>query len=452
MRSDSFDLVIIGGGIAGLSTACLHKRRFPDSRVLLVERARIGAGLTGRAGGHRMPGFEADHSAIAHLIGEKRALRLYAETRAASDLTDTLIREEGIACDAAHGYWVLDEDESGFERLCEFMAPRRALGLPEPQLFRGAALKRRIGLHGFDAGLYFPDIASFEPSKFLAGLARAFLRHGGEIAQGREYVAHERCGAGLRVIFADGSCVETKRLVLAGGDALARRIPWLRRRTMTVYTARIGLQLNEDAFRRLSPTGAPLAGCDSNLRAGDNPLQGDFLWFSLRADRSLAMGFGACLAGLTPKATQREVAQMTQQVRRACLARLGLRDDRALSIRESVGGLNTASNLLPIVGSVDGDDNVQALAAQSGMGLNQSILMAKAMVDHFAGDSEIYDMLRAFQRTQAIIPPTALLRKAAAEMGALEKSASLAPVRAACGAAHRIAQLYSRASYAIARR
>ena len=43
------DVIVIGGGVAGLSTAMQLARR--DARVILVERQRLGSGSTGRAAG-----------------------------------------------------------------------------------------------------------------------------------------------------------------------------------------------------------------------------------------------------------------------------------------------------------------------------------------------------------------------------------------------------------------
>ena len=45
------DVVIIGGGFTGISTAYHLIRRFPNKRVVLLEARRIGNGASGRSGG-----------------------------------------------------------------------------------------------------------------------------------------------------------------------------------------------------------------------------------------------------------------------------------------------------------------------------------------------------------------------------------------------------------------
>jgi len=82
-----------------------------------------------------MPGFEADHSQVVKLLGERTALDLYRETVRVSELTDEIIAEENIACDSRRGYWIIDNNADKFAKLEDFLAPRRALQLPEPQLY-----------------------------------------------------------------------------------------------------------------------------------------------------------------------------------------------------------------------------------------------------------------------------------------------------------------------------
>jgi hypothetical protein len=42
-----------------------------------------------------------------------------------------------------------------------------------------------------------------------------------------------------------------------------------------------------------------------------------------------------------------------------------------------------------------------AIAAQSGVGLNQSVLLANALVDRFAGNARIFDYFPAFRMTKS---------------------------------------------------
>jgi NADPH-dependent 2,4-dienoyl-CoA reductase/sulfur reductase-like enzyme len=51
------DIVIIGGGYAGLASAWRLKERYPQKRIVVVEGATCGYGASGRNGGHVMAGM-----------------------------------------------------------------------------------------------------------------------------------------------------------------------------------------------------------------------------------------------------------------------------------------------------------------------------------------------------------------------------------------------------------
>ena len=451
MIATQHHLIVVGAGIAGLATAYFYKCQYPDHSVLVLERkgnGGIGSGLSGRSGGHRMYGFEADYSELERILGSKKALELYLETVKTSQLTDKIIQSERIICGARHGYWIVDGEVNEFAKLDEFMRPRQALHLPEPHFYRGQRFKENVGFSGYNAGLWFPDIASFDTPKFLYGLADALKRRGVTIAEGYEYDSHEPLKRGSKkyaLTLANGEQLQTDRIVLAGGDSLSRQIPFLHNRTVTVYTGRVGVRLYAEDAAKLSPNLNALAGCDSDLKSNQNPLEGDFLWFSLRSDGYLAMGFGGCFGSANHDTTEKNIDAMVDDVRKELYKRLPFLQGSHYRIKPTVGGLNTSSNLLPIVGSLSHEEGVHFIAAQSGVGLNQSMLIAKSLVDSLAGERRIYEMLLEFHNTQVMIPTHPRLRSAAVKVGMLEKTSRHAGVRALCGAAHSVAQAYTKA-------
>jgi len=456
MISTRQNLVVVGAGIAGLATAYFYKRRFPEHDVLVLERNGSGRGnmlrsvergLTGRSGGHRMPGFEADHSQVVELLGERAALDVYRETVRASELTDEIIAEEKIACGSRRGYWIIDSNIDKFATLEDFLAPRRALQLPEPQLYTGDPLKRQVDFNGYDAGLYFPDIASFDSPKFIRGLADALIRRRGQIVSGIEYNGHDRIGAAgqgrrYRIAVHGGHSFYADNLVLAGGDCLTRKIPSLHRRTFTVYTGRIGVRLRREDFKRISPSMAPLSGCDSNLKNNQNPLDGDFLWFSLQQDGFLTMGFGGSVGGLTSAGTRRKIGRLVAGVLGELYACAPFLKSAGCRIKATVGGLNTSTNLLPIVANLDDQAGVFVIAAQSGVGLNQSVLLANALVERFGGNARIFDLLSRFQDDQIMIPTNPVVRQMSLQLGT--KAASLSALRSVRIGARRLTSARNR--------
>lgn len=173
------DVCIVGGGLAGLTTAYLLAQE--GRAVVVLEAGGIGGGETARTTAHLSNAIDSRYSEIERLHGADGA-RLTAESHtAAIAMIETIVAEERIAC--------------GFERLNGYLfAPA---GQPEDALDEEWQAARRAGLLGverlkrapgleFETGpcLRFPTQAQFHPLQYLAGLAHAIEQSGGRIYTG----------------------------------------------------------------------------------------------------------------------------------------------------------------------------------------------------------------------------------------------------------------------------
>ena len=129
------------------------------------------------------------------------------------------------------------------------------------------------------------------------------------------------------------------------------------------------------------------------------------------------MGFGASVGGLTPAGTRREIGRLVRGVLRELHACAPFVKSAGCRIKATVGGLNTSTNLLPIVANLDEQDGVFVISAQSGVGLNQSVLLANALVGRFAGNARIFDLLSRFQDDQIMFPTNPVVRQASLQLG-----------------------------------
>lgn len=76
MESETFDHVIVGGGLVGLATALAHSRAMPDDRILLIEKERaVACHQSGRNSG-------VLHAGVYYAVGSAKA-RLCRAGRAA---------------------------------------------------------------------------------------------------------------------------------------------------------------------------------------------------------------------------------------------------------------------------------------------------------------------------------------------------------------------------------
>jgi len=98
LQSDAeCDVVIIGAGIAGISTA--YELAVEGSRVIVIDRGRIAGGITARTTAHLAPLCDDLTSAMIGLRGEDISRRFYQSQAAAIDRIEEIQNRESIDCD-----------------------------------------------------------------------------------------------------------------------------------------------------------------------------------------------------------------------------------------------------------------------------------------------------------------------------------------------------------------
>src|SRR5262249_50738240 len=88
------DACVVGGGFAGLSSA-LHLA-ISGHDVVLLEKAWIGWGASGRNAGMVLPGFAADIAEIRQMLGSEHARRLWLLSVEGVNLVADLLKQYEI--------------------------------------------------------------------------------------------------------------------------------------------------------------------------------------------------------------------------------------------------------------------------------------------------------------------------------------------------------------------
>src|SRR3954452_3512817 len=94
---DEADVVVIGGGYAGITAAAELARR--GLAVTLLEAETLGWGASTRNGGIVHPGYKWGPRQLIRRHGETTGTALYDDTLAAFETVKRLISEEGIDCE-----------------------------------------------------------------------------------------------------------------------------------------------------------------------------------------------------------------------------------------------------------------------------------------------------------------------------------------------------------------
>jgi len=209
---ESFDAVVVGGGIVGLASAWRASQR--GLHVCVLERSEPGQGASGTAAGILAPDTDTEPGretfvALAHRSGE-----LYP------DFVTELEAETGhdVGYERSGTLLVaLDRDEVASVR--RELDLHRRLGLTSEWLGAGECRRLEPGLSPACAGgLHVPHEAHVDPRRLVAALVAAVRDAGSEVRGGTEVVGG-LVGAGrLRgVATATGDEIHCDRVVLAGG-------------------------------------------------------------------------------------------------------------------------------------------------------------------------------------------------------------------------------------------
>lgn len=202
-------VVVVGAGIAGLSTAYqLAKRGY---QVAVLDDGPIGGGDTGRTTAQVTAILDKGYAETEQLRGAEGASLAAESHMAASDTIERTAAAEGIDCDFARmdGYLFLAPGDRLDTLQEEEQAARRA-GLQVELVAGGVA----PGGASLGPALRFARQAHFHPLKYLAGLARAIERLGGAIYCG-SHVSRVVGGDTCMVETSDGQTVAADKVVLA---------------------------------------------------------------------------------------------------------------------------------------------------------------------------------------------------------------------------------------------
>ena len=203
------DVCVVGAGIAGLSVAYMLTQI--GKTVVVIDDGEIGNGMTGVTTAHLTCMLDRRYVEIERIHGAHYARIAARSHEAAINRIETIVANEGIDCgfERVPGFlFRAPGDESGV--LDDELAALRRAGLNE------AALIERAPLPDFDTGpcIVIPSQAQFHPLRYLAALARAVRREGGEIYTGTKASTIDggdapRVQAGRHAIISDAVVVAT---------------------------------------------------------------------------------------------------------------------------------------------------------------------------------------------------------------------------------------------------
>jgi glycine/D-amino acid oxidase-like deaminating enzyme len=372
------DVIVVGGGIAGLMTAYEILDRNPALRVLIAERANIGAGATGLSGGHIVHGFQGDPEVNSDSLNDltTQGLRRLVE----------VIEREKIECGLSMGYLYLANGLDGSAALGRLQESKKRQGLTGLVYLNRQALSERLRICLFDCALFSRHIGHLNPRKLITELGTLLKKKGADLQEGLVFKNAIETPNGVIVQLGSRS-MSASYTILAGGVEQANLNPRLKSRIATIYTCAVSVgPMDESAYLDVLPTGEPIAFCDLNI-------SGNVLWGSIDDNRYLQIGLGE---GVTPLKTE-EIRKTFDSL----FPYLASFDKRYRS-----GALAVTSNGLPIVGRwLMKSQRIIVCNGWAGKGLVPSVAAAVAIAKYIAESDDRQLTLFESMRGQRYIPP-----------------------------------------------
>lgn len=164
----TYDAVIVGAGISGLSTAYWLQKEDPSLKIAVIEKHRVAFGASGRNAGFITCGSVEHFNRMINKHGLDEAVEIwkFAETNLRL-LREEIIQEDSLSIDfAKRGAYSLAAQQSEFEELKKVAKIMEGLKIPT-EVYSSAEVERNVGAINFVGGIRYLDDAETDPVKLL---------------------------------------------------------------------------------------------------------------------------------------------------------------------------------------------------------------------------------------------------------------------------------------------
>lgn len=227
------DVLVIGGGIAGVTTALHLAERGVD--VALVEAEQPGDGATGQSGGLIAPDY-IRHSpeTIRSLLGDEAGERLTHMIGISAGFVFDLVARHAIDCDPRQdGFYTPAHTEALAQSQRSYAGQWRARG-HDVEFIEAEECERLFGNPRYCGALRFRTGGSLNPLAYVRGLARAALDSGARLFANSPVKSLKRQAGGWICRTREGT-IRARRVVLAANGGNAALHPAMARTSLPLH-------------------------------------------------------------------------------------------------------------------------------------------------------------------------------------------------------------------------
>lgn len=362
------DVVVVGGGMAGLAAA-EWLRHHGGRQVVLLESSLCGGGATGRSSGFITPDSELQVSDLVRRFGADQARRLWMAAHDACEHIRGNVERHRIDCDLVQADCLyLAAGRRGWGAVREEHATREELGF-DTRLYSKDTLRTVLGSHRYAGGVRYGRTFAIDPHAYARGMRAALLAQGVRIFEQTPAVtlAPGRVDTPRGSVSAPHVVVCLDRFAPELGVA---RDTW-HAQTFLIVSEPLDRGLRESLF----PDG-PMLAWDTDLI---------YQYFRLTGDGRLLVGGGTLRETYAhARNDSRTPKRLERFIRKTFPALAGVRFESTWP-----GLIGVTRDLLPLAGSSpQRPDQLQAVCAA---GLPWSVLAGQAAARAITGESTDLD-------------------------------------------------------------
>ncbi len=367
------DAVIIGGGLAGLSTALQLARA--GKSVTVLEAESVGFGASGRNGGFVSPGYATGGDDIARVTGKDAARKLHLLSVEGMEFVRENIKALGID-DAKPEPGIMSvlryDDSASLKAYAEDVS--REYGYELEYMDRDA-VRAVLKSERYFQGLRNPNAFHMHPLNYLRAIAAEIERLGGRICEQSPATSVDSSRSEKRVKTARG-VVKARDVVFTTGGYTGSLNGRLKRSYLPIATY---VMVSEEAPELIATAIATKNAIGDNRRAGD-------YYRLVDGGRRILWGgrittHAASTAGLV-KELRAEMVDTYPQL-------AALKTELAWS-----GLMSYARHLMPQIGRMS--PGIWYCTAFGGHGLNSTAIGGKVIAEGILGTSERYKLYEPF--------------------------------------------------------
>lgn len=203
--SDSADVVIVGGGMAGILSAYLLSKA--GKKVIVIEKKELLSGATHETTAFLTQIIDTDFSDLEKMSGHDKTVKIAESHGRAIDLIEKIVKEEKIECEFTRcSNFIYVNDRKDFKDLESEIGPIERAGIK--------AKLHHEALPGFKNGGYIEvtNQGKFHPLKFMRGVVESIKANGVRIFEHSEAISI--ASSGIPKIVTEHGEIETDWILL----------------------------------------------------------------------------------------------------------------------------------------------------------------------------------------------------------------------------------------------